>query len=80
LQLQNNSALGVEFTPEAYSSILRFEIKKKWLFNFEGWYIDKYINDYSRVKPENIMKLRRYMWIEHLPNQVRYLPYHAYPT
>jgi len=27
-----------------------------------GWYIDKYINDYSRVKPEIIIKLKHYMY------------------
>jgi len=26
-----------------------------------GRYIDKYINNYSRVKPENIIKLKHYM-------------------
>jgi len=35
LQLQNNSALGVEVNPEAYSFTLCFEIKKNWLFTFE---------------------------------------------
>jgi len=32
------------------------------LFNFEGSYIDKYINDFSRIKPENIIKLKQYMY------------------
>jgi len=24
------------------------------------WYIDKYINNYSRVRPENIIRLKHY--------------------
>jgi len=32
--------------------------KKIWLFNFGD---DKYFNHYSRVKPENIIKLKNYM-------------------
>jgi len=31
LQLQNNSALGVEVNPEVYSCTLSFEIKNNWL-------------------------------------------------
>jgi len=34
LQLQNNSAQGVEVNPEAYSCTLSFEITKISLFNF----------------------------------------------
>jgi len=34
-------------------------------------YVDKYINNYSRVKPESNIKLKHYMqWIERFPNQV----------
>jgi len=52
LQLQNNSALGVEVNPKVYLCILSFEIKKIGC---------KYINNYSRVKPENTIKLKYYM-------------------
>jgi len=52
LQLQNNSTLGVEVNPEVYSCTLSFEIKKIGC---------KFINNYGRVKPENIMKLKYYM-------------------
>jgi len=40
LQLQNNSALGVEVNPEAYLCTLCFEI---WWFNFrdDNWWIHK---------------------------------------
>jgi len=34
------------------------KFKKIWLFNFGD---DKYFNHYSRVKPENIIKLKNYM-------------------
>jgi len=56
----NNPAFGFAVNPEAYSCTLLFELKKIWLFNFGEWYIDKYINNYSRVKPENIIKLKHY--------------------
>jgi len=58
LQLQNNSGLGVEVNPEAYSCTQCFEIKKNRLL---GWYGHKYIKNYSRVKRENIIKLKHYM-------------------
>jgi len=39
-----------------------------------GQYIDKYINNYSRVKPENNKKVEletlNAEWMEHLPNHV----------
>jgi len=46
--VQNNSALGVEVNPEAYSCILCFEILNIWLFNFGDDVlisIDKYMNN-----------------------------------
>ena len=52
LQLQNNSALGVEVNPEVYLCTLSFESKK---------FGCTYINNYSGVKPENIIKLKYYM-------------------
>jgi len=56
--VQNNSALGVEFSPEAYSSSLYFEILKMSRLLW-GWYIDNYIINYSWVKQENIVKLKQ---------------------
>jgi len=61
LHLQNNSALAVEVTPEAYSCILSFKIIKNLVVELLGWYIDKCINNYSRVKPEDIIKQKDYM-------------------
>jgi len=52
LQAQNNSALGLEVNPEVYSCTLSFEIKKIGC---------KYINNYSTVKPENVIKLKYFM-------------------
>jgi len=71
---------------EAYSSTLCFEIKKmvskRWGMLYS---IYMYINDYSRVKPENIMKLNTICmmdWAFTKPSAVRprFLPYHACPT
>jgi len=61
LQMQNNSALGVEVNPEAYSRTLCFEILKYLVVQLWEWHINKYINNYSRVKPENIIKFKHYM-------------------
>jgi len=55
LQLQNTSTLGVKVNPEAYTCSVCFDILKYLVVKLWGWYIDKYINNYSRVKPENIM-------------------------
>ena len=58
---------------------------KKWLLNFEEWYTDKYINDYCKVKPGNIIKLKHYIicmdWAFTKPDTVRprFLPYHPVP-
>jgi len=59
LQLQNNSALGVEVNPEVYSCTLSFEIKKMFV-NFGDDILISTINNYSRFKPENIIKLKHY--------------------
>jgi len=64
LQLQNNSALGVEVNPEAYPCTLCFEIKKKKLVvNFgDDILISTLITTVeSRVEHENIIKLKHYM-------------------
>ena len=53
MQLQNNSALGVMVNPEVYSCTISFEIKKIGC---------RHINNYSRVKPENIIELKYYMY------------------
>jgi len=73
LQLQNNSATGVEVNPEAYTCTLCFQIKKNLVVQLWEWYIDRYINNYSRVKHENIIHKVETLyawWIENLPNQV----------
>jgi len=87
LQLQNNSALGVEVNPEGYSSTLYFKIFKYLAVQTLGiiWYIDKYINNYSRVKPENIITwnvICTLDWAFAKPSTVRprFLPRHAYAT
>jgi len=60
-------------------------LRNNWLFNFGDDVLNKCINNYSSVKPEDIMKLIHYaLWIEHLPKQVAYckttcLAYHVYP-
>ena len=71
LQVQNNSALGVEVKSETYSRTLCFEIFKKF-GSLWGWHIDKYINNYSRVRHENIIKLKRYMHNGLSINQTKY--------
>jgi len=40
---------------------MRYTSKLKKIVLFCRWYIDKCINYYSRVKAENIMKLKHYM-------------------
>jgi len=47
-------------------------------------YFHMYINNYSRVKPENIKLKHLCIMVEHLPNQVsivrpRFLLYHVWP-
>jgi len=61
LQLQSNSAVGVEVNPEAYSCAPCFKILKYLVVLLWWWYIGKYINNSSRVKPEIIIKLKRCM-------------------
>jgi len=57
----------------------------KFVWSIWGRYIDKYINIYTRVKPENIIKLKHYMYNALSFDKTRtvrprFLPYHAYPT
>jgi len=62
LQLQTSSALGVEVDPEAFSCTLCFEIKKMFV-NFGDDVLISTLSTpaESRVKHENIMKLKHYM-------------------
>jgi len=50
-----------------------------------GLYVDNYTPNYSRVKPENTIKLKHYMHNGLSVYQTKYckttfLAYHAYPT
>jgi len=84
LQLQNHSALGAEVNPEVYSCTLNFE-KEIWLFNFGDNILISTFNNYSRVKPENIIKLKYYMQnglsiYQNKYCKTTFLVYHAYLT
>ena len=39
----------------------KLQNEKNLVVSLCGLYIDKYINNYNRLKPENIMKLKHYM-------------------
>jgi len=58
LQLQNNSALGVEVNPEAYSCTLIFQILKYLIINISSPKLNKYI---TTVQSNLRTKLKLYM-------------------
>jgi len=60
LQLQNISALGVGVNQKYIHALNASKLKQIWYLTW-GWYNDKSINNYTRVKPENIIKLKHYM-------------------
>jgi len=58
---------------------------KKFSCLIWGWYIDKYINNCSRDKPENFLKLKHYMHnglsiYQNKYCKTTFLAYNAYPT
>jgi len=74
LQLQNNSTLGVEVVSEAYS--IHAIYFKLWLFNLSHDIFGKYINNYSRVKPEHIIKVKHYMHNGQIIYKTTYVGYY----
>jgi len=85
LQLQYNSALGVEVNPKAYPCTLSFEIQKIWLYIFRD---DVLVSTLITTVESNLRTSSSWNticikdWAFTKPSIVRprFLPYHAYPT